>query len=118
MPWYVSGRGGTCHRPINNLVPTVLIWYKSELTNSVKLIKTGQFYIWLEMDKGLTASEENILLCATYIPPLESPYYNEESFSILEEAINHFQSHGHILICGDLNARTGQRPEIHQQAGR
>ena len=96
----------------------ILIWYKSELTNSVKLIKTGQFYIWLEMDKGLTASEENILLCATYIPPLESPYYNKESFSILEEEINPFQAHGHILICGDLNARTGQRPEIHQQAGR
>ena len=23
MPWYVSGRGGTCHRPINDLGPTV-----------------------------------------------------------------------------------------------
>ena len=70
----------------------ILIWYKSKLTNSVKLIKTGQFYIWLEIDKGLTASAENILLCATYIPPLESPYYNEESSSVLEEEINHFQA--------------------------
>jgi hypothetical protein len=60
----------------------ILIWYESELTNSVKLIKTGQFYIWLEIDRGLTASEENILPCATYNPPLESLYYNEESFSI------------------------------------
>ena len=68
LPWVKQGResGG------------ILIWYKSELTNSVKLIKTGQFYIWLEIDKGLTALEENILLCATYIPPLESPCYNDQ----------------------------------------
>ena len=75
------------------------------------------------MDKGLTASEENILLCATYIPPLEYPFYNEESFSILEEEINHFKTHGHILICGDLNASTGQGPDTiseintHQKTG-
>ena len=24
MPWYVSGRGGTCHRPINDLGPTAI----------------------------------------------------------------------------------------------
>ena len=43
-----------------------------------------------------------------YIPPLESPYFNEDSFSILEGEIYHFQVQGHVLVCGDLNARTGQ----------
>ena len=40
-----------------------------KLTNSVKLIETGKFYIWLEIDKNLTASEEDLLLWSTYIPP-------------------------------------------------
>lgn len=89
----------------------MLIWYKSELTHSIKLIKTGAFYIWLEINKELTSTEKNTLLLATYIPPIESPYFKEDMFSILEEEINQFQSRGHIVVCGDLNARTGQEPD-------
>ena len=33
-----------------------LIWYKSELTHFIKLIKTGAFHIWLEINKGLNSS--------------------------------------------------------------
>lgn len=32
--------------------------------------------------------------------------------SILEREPNHFQTQGHILACGDRNARTGQEPNI------
>ncbi len=49
-------------------------------------------------------------MCAAYIPPSESPYHNENSFSILEDEISYFQTQGNILICGDLNARTGTEP--------
>jgi hypothetical protein len=44
-------------------------------------------------------------------PPLESPYFNEDSFPILEGEINHFQAQGHVLVCGYLHARTGQEPD-------
>ena len=50
-------------------------------------------------------------MCATYIPPIESPYFNDDSFSILDGENNHFQAKGHVLFCGDLNARTGQEPD-------
>ena len=50
-------------------------------------------------------------MCATFIPPIESPYFNEDSFSILEGEISHFQAQGHVIVCGDLNARTGQEPD-------
>jgi hypothetical protein len=60
----------------------------------------------------MISAEKNVLLCATYITPLESPYLNEDSFSILEGEINHFQAQGHVLVCGDLNARTGQESDI------
>lgn len=46
-----------------------------------------------------------------YIPPSESSYYKEESFSILEEVISPFQAQGNVLICGDLNAMTGEEPD-------
>ena len=49
-------------------------------------------------------------MCYLY-PPLESPDFNEDSFSILEGEINHFQAQGHVLVCGNLNARTGQEPQ-------
>ena len=51
------------------------------------------------------------VLPISYIPPLESPYFNEDSFSILEGEINHFYAQRHVLVCGDLNARTGQEPD-------
>jgi hypothetical protein len=44
-------------------------------------------------------------------PPTRLPILNEDSFSILEGEINHFQAQGHVLVCGDLNARTGQEPD-------
>jgi hypothetical protein len=52
-------------------------------------------------------SEKNVLMCATYIPPIESPYFNNDSLSILEGKINHFQAQGHVLVRGDLKPRTG-----------
>ena len=60
----------------------------------------------------MISTEKNVLMCATYIPPQESPYFNEDSFSILEGEINHFQAQVNVLVCGDLNARTGQEPDI------
>ena len=50
-------------------------------------------------------------MCAAYIPPSESSYYNENSFSVLEDEISHYQAQGSVLICGDLNARTGVEPD-------
>jgi hypothetical protein len=43
-------------------------------------------------------TQDNFLLCTTYILPLESTYFNEDSFSILEGEINHFQAQGHALV--------------------
>ncbi len=95
----------------------MLIWYRANLVHAVKVAKTGQFYTWLEMNRTVTATEKNIFLCATYIPPAESPYFNEESFSILEVDINLFQSQGSVLVCGDLNARTGEELDTFNSHG-
>ena len=87
----------------------MLIWNRTDLTHSIKLVKTGIFDIWLEINKEIISTEKNVLLCATYIPPIESPYFNDDSFSILEGV-----EKGHVQVCGDLNARTGQEPSAHR----
>ena len=84
----------------------MLIWYRAELTHSIKL---GKNFIWLEMNKEIISTETNILMCATYIPPIESPYFNDDSFPTLEGKINHFQAQGHT--------RTGQEPDTQHTAG-
>ena len=89
----------------------MLLWYLSELIHSIELIKTGEFFIWLKINKETILTDKNVFLCATCIPPSESPYFNEESFSILEGEISHFQAQGNVLVCGDLNARTAEEQD-------
>jgi hypothetical protein len=43
----------------------------------------------------------------TEFTPLESPYFNEDIFAPACCRSYHFQGKGHVLVCGDLNARTG-----------
>ena len=86
----------------------VLIWYRSDFSHGIKLIKKETFHTWIEIDCKILSNERNVFLCAIYIPPVESPYFKEESFSILEEEISNFQSQGNVMLCGDLNSRTGE----------
>ena len=62
--------------------------------------------------KEVVSTDKYIFMCTPYIPPSESPYYNENSFSILEDEISFYQTQGNMLICGDLNARTGTEPDL------
>ncbi|XP_078272171.1 H-2 class II histocompatibility antigen, E-U alpha chain-like [Rhinoraja longicauda] len=43
---------------------------------------------------------------------MESPYFEEDLFETLHTEINHFQALGNVLLCGDLNARTGCEPDF------
>ena len=62
--------------------------------------------------KEVVSTDRDIFICAAYIPPSESPYYNENSFSILEDEISFYQTQRNMLIRGDLNARTGTEPDL------
>ena len=82
----------------------MLIWYKSELTHSIKLIKTGPFLIWLKNNKEAILTDKNVFLCATYIPPQSHP----TSMKRVPPFQRGFQAQGNGLVCGDLNARTAE----------
>ncbi|KAL6484036.1 hypothetical protein MHYP_G00089090 [Metynnis hypsauchen] len=52
-----------------------------------------------------------------YVPPSESPYYDEDVFPSLHHQISSFQAQGSVLICGDLNARAGSLPNFNTKQG-
>lgn len=84
-----------------------IIWHKLEIDKYIQLIKKEESHVWLKINNQLSQTTKDIFLCALYIPPSESPYYNENIFETLHSQINHFQALGSVLVCGDFNARTG-----------
>ena len=63
--------------------------------------------MWSKLDKTFFNPDQDIFLCAIYIPPRESPYFNSDFFDGLQNDIAKYSSEGHILLTGDFNARTG-----------
>ena len=51
--------------------------------------------------------EKDIFLCAIYIPPRNSPYFNIDVFNDLENDIAKFSNEDYVILSGDFNARTG-----------
>ena len=49
----------------------------------------------------------NLYICAIYIPPESSPYFDDIIFDNVRDDINNFSCQGNpIMICGDFNAKT------------
>lgn len=88
----------------------MITWSKSELTHSIEMIKKVESYIWLKMNKEVLCAEQHVYMCAIYIPPSESPYHNTDLF-------NHYKTMGRVLICRDLNTRTGERADTMNTQG-
>ena len=53
---------------------------------------------------------ENIQIGCVYMPTEASPYFNIgfDRFDRLEESVLSRSKTGHVILCGDLNARTGE----------
>ena len=85
----------------------VLVAVKHFLTPYISLIKRTSDYIWCKLDKTFFHLEKDILLCSCYIPPKDSPYFDPDTFSNLENDINVFKGNNFIVLAGDFNARTG-----------
>ncbi len=93
----------------------MIIWTKSEL--SIELVKREQYHLWLKIKKGIISTSQPVFLCAIYIPPLESPYFQEETFQNIEQEISHFQAQGNVLLMVDFNSRTGEKLDFIESQG-
>lgn len=59
----------------------ILVWYKGDLL--ISPVKQGKSHIWLRLDQTLGITDRDLYLCAIYIPPVDSPYFEEDTFETL-----------------------------------
>ena len=81
------------------------------MTIHISVVKTEKYHIWLKLH-NIGPTETTTYLCAAYIPPAESEYYEEDYLNNLYSDISYFQAQGKVLLCGDFNARTGVEPDF------
>jgi hypothetical protein len=83
----------------------------------VTLSQSGEYSIWLELNKTFFSLDQKLFVCVAYLPPENTTYSkrsNIDCLSILEEQIQHFSALGNIILLGDLNARTAKGADFVQ----
>lgn len=87
----------------------MLIYSRPNIKKNITKVKQNNFCIWLKMDKNHIKCNRNIFLCFVYVKPYTRKYKerSESMFRELENDIAFYCTQGHILLCGDFNARTG-----------
>ena len=86
-------RGGTCVLIKNQLISQV---------SDVDLSNPDQVWLQLKCLPG-------ILFGFVYVPPHDSPYFSETSFSAIQEKLKTVSSVNECVIVGDINARLGKK---------
>ena len=63
----------------------ILIAVKPFLKQGITFIKKSANFIWCKLDKDFFNLSKDTFMCACYIPPNDSPYYDADHFSILRK---------------------------------
>ena len=91
----------------------IAILIKNHLFEDVILLpKTNQIALSVKIKGKILQKNEDVILCAVYIPPVGSPYSSDDDFEILENMINDLkQLNQNIILTGDFNAKTKNLPD-------
>ena len=102
-----------CNRPkasrANKFSGGLAILVRNNISKGVSLSKSGNYSIWLKLDKSFFGHTTDLYLCIAYLPPGNSTYSRHsetDCLNTLEQQVQHFSTLGNIIIMGDLNART------------
>ena len=83
------------------------------------MIKDSENYLWVKLTNLYTYP---VLLCCTYIPPINSPYFDKNIFHNIESDIYilQFERYGknYTMLIGDFNARTGLLNDLEHDGNR
>ena len=92
----------------------MLLYCKSNLKPSNKILKSSNFCIWYEIDKSIFYNlPDNIKVCSIYSPPENSNYYTNNIWDELKADIFEFTTSTSLfMIIGDSNARVGDLSEF------
>ncbi|CAC5370981.1 unnamed protein product [Mytilus coruscus] len=91
----------------------IIVYYKKEIAKGITNINgtKSQNRLWLKLEKEFFGFKEDLYLCAIYVPPINSNYF-ENDYNLLENEISTYARQGRILLMGDMNARTGKCPDF------
>ena len=86
----------------------IAIFAKENVIRLFTTIKTGnEDIIWTKLKKQLTGSSKDIFIATCYLSPAQEKSHAISKISKLRDEIVLFQSKGHVIVNGDLNAWTG-----------
>jgi exonuclease III len=91
------------------------ILIKEMILDGIKtLANTSKHFQWIMLKKEFFDLDEDLYICFTHIPPIRSSYTEkngDDTLDDIERDIQKFSTQGKILLCGDLNARSGEKPD-------
>ena len=91
----------------------IIVYYKKSISHGIQYLENGsksENSLWIKLDKSVFSFDQDIYICAVYIPPVTSTHYNSD-YVELENEITLFSMKGKILLIGDFNSRTGTSPD-------
>ena len=84
----------------------IAVFVKQHVSNLISIVKRGNDdIIWIKIEGGKVGSQNDIYLATCYFSPSNVP--DNKAITNLEDDIIFFGKKGHVIITGDLNARTG-----------
>ena len=94
----------------------IAVIYKCEMKKGIKFLQhKNHDYVWVKLLKTWFGFETDYYLCYAYIPPENSTFYKargDDTLALIESDILKYSKMGHVMLCGDLNARTKNLPDF------
>ena len=76
----------------------IALGFKTNLKQGIKFILGRENFIWIKLEKDFFNMDQSIFLCAIYIPPQDSPYFDPDIFNDLEKDLTKFSAEGFIML--------------------
>jgi exonuclease III len=86
-------------------------WKKKK---GITIVDSTEMFVWVKLSKTFFSLQNDLYLCAVYIPPSDSTIYKQtkvQPFVELEMKVSEFKEKGDVILMGDFNARTVNSPD-------
>jgi exonuclease III len=101
--------------PGKKAIGGIALLVKNDIKSAVNIVKDADDYIWFRLEKTFFGLDRDVFACAAYIPPEKSKYLNmrgnPDILDQITKDIAAYSEQGHIMLMGDLNARTANQKD-------
>jgi exonuclease III len=91
----------------------IAVFIKDSIRKGARHIECkNENYHWIRLKSDFFSFEKDVYMCVCHIPPHNSTYTARTGDTVLDEISNDVSKYsqiGDVVICGDLNARTGKK---------